>query len=90
MAGDAVFGEERHLERQQRHDVIDPLLELAGAERPPSPKLGRDIMDDGDAGAAEMVGEPEAEARRIHGHDRIGLEPAHRRGGLVEASDDAR
>ncbi len=89
-AGDAEFGEERHLEGQQRHDVIDPLLELAGAERTPGPKLGRDIMDYGDAGAAQMMGEPQAEARRVHGHDRVGLEPAHRSGRFVEASDDAR
>ena len=55
-AGDAVFGEEGHLEGQQRHQMIDALGELAGAARPPGPKLRRDVMDDRDAGTVEIDG----------------------------------
>ncbi len=90
MHGNAVIGEEGHLERQQRHEVIDALGELAGAAGAPGPELGRHVMHDGNAGAAHLVGEPQAEARRIHGDDDIGLELAGGGGRLVEPFDEAR
>src|SRR3990170_2952197 len=89
-AGDAIFREEGNLEGQKRHDVIDPLPELSRPEGPPGPKLGRNVMDDRDAGAAEMVGEPETKAWRIDGHDGIGPEPPRRLGRLVETPDETR
>src|SRR4029078_12946039 len=48
-ASNAVFGEEGDLERQQRHDVIEPLRELTRAPGAPSPKLRRHVVNDGDA-----------------------------------------
>src|SRR5512134_1332899 len=62
-ARNAVCLEERHLERQKRHDVIDALLELARAERPPGPKLRRDVVNHRNAGTAEVIRESQAETR---------------------------
>ena len=84
-----MIGEEGHLEGQERHDVVHALGERLGPARAPSPKLGRDVMDDGNARAAQLLRDSEPKAGGIDGHDDIGLEFACGSGGLVDSPDEA-
>ena len=88
--GNVVFGEERCLERQQSHDVVDAPPKLLGAAWAPSPELRRDVMHDGNARAAQLMRKPHGEARGVDRDNGVGREPARFRRRLIDAPDEAR
>ena len=60
------------LERQESQQVVQEGRDLARPARPPRPDRRRHVMDEGDAGALQALGDAEAEVGRVDGHHNVG------------------